>query len=108
MVSGDKKAVRKVTVFDVQYTDCPENVAEEVKVLWRLEDLGNDYYVYKTTIEDLRDMADEIALDPGYYSVRMYRDGEHKMVQPQLGIIIDYLRSQGVDDDEKVWIHWWW
>lgn len=78
-----KKAVRKVYCLDVTWTDCPKEVKDEVSVLWYENELGNDNYVLIDTIDGLMD-------------------------KPGTDETIKYLRSQGVSDNEEVWIHYWW
>lgn len=74
-----KKAVRQQTVFDVQWSDCPQYVEEEVKQLWRDEDFGNKIYFY------------------------LWNDANDAKKYP---IIAAYLKSKGAEG--SVWIRWWW
>ena len=70
--------IQQVILFDVQWSNCPIEVEEEVKKLWREEDFGNDCFYYKWNSE----------MDRALYP-----------------IIDSYLTSRGV---EKCLIRWWW
>lgn len=41
-----QEAIQKVTVFEVQWSNCPVEVEREVKDLWSNNDLGNDVFYY--------------------------------------------------------------
>lgn len=75
-------SVYKVWFFDVQWSDCPTIVEDEVRSLWRCYELGNDYYMWKTTL-----------------------DSELFEEYPR---IYFWLRHKGVSEGEKVIVHWWW
>ena len=77
------KGVRKQFVLDVQWTTTPIEVEEQVQELWQHFELGNDSYILKLTIEGLQ---------------------EHENTDA----IVQYLRENGVGEDDQVWIHWWW
>ena len=74
----EKPSIQTKTIFEVQWSDCPVEVAEEVKKLWRNRNLGNDYY---------------------YCNWEMIEDEE------QYPIIAEYLKSKNVTD---CLIHYWW
>lgn len=77
-------SVRKVWFLDVQWSDCPEFVEDEVRQLWDDFGLGNDHYIYRfTTGED----------EEGTFNYPM---------------IAKWLKYKGVPDGETVIIHWWW
>lgn len=73
-------AIKQVTVFDVQWSDCPIEVEEEVKKLWRYYEYGNDHYIHKWETS---------------------ADNE----EGQWPIIAEYLASKNVTE---CWIYWWW
>ena len=80
--NGSSDSIRKVTFFDVQWSDCPDFVQQEVKQLWSDYSLGNDYYFYKASLDDkLFECYPRI-----YY----------------------WLKHKGVLEDEEVIVHWWW
>lgn len=79
------KAVRKVTFVDAQWSDMPVEIESIIKNLWRRYELGNDHYILKSSINDLLESDTDSDLP-----------------------LIDYLREQGVADDEQIIIHWWW
>lgn len=76
----DVPALTQQTVFNVQWTDCPVDVYEEVaRKLWPNMEFGNDYYYYKWSGDEYE--AEEYPL------------------------IASYLRDNNVDN---CLIHWWW
>lgn len=75
-------SVKKVWFFDVQWTDCPEEVEEEVRHIWRAYELGNDNYIWKTQLTE--ELFNEY---PKVYF---------------------WLKYNGVPEGEKVIVHWWW
>lgn len=76
------KSLTKRWFFDVQWSDCPEFVENEVRHLWVNNELGNDHYIYKAVLDkELFDRYPNI-----YY----------------------WLKYSGVAEGEKVLIHWWW
>jgi hypothetical protein len=79
-------AVRKQWVFDVQWSDCPVEIEEEVIRLWRDEELGNDRYISK-------------------YEIGLFTEETYGRSYP---LIDEYLMSQGLTENDEVWIHWWW
>ena len=87
-----ESAIKQVTLFDAQWSDCPVEVETEVKKLWRDHDFGNDHYYFSW---DRGDMLIEFP-DGGDES----KDG--KSGYP---LIDEYLLSKGVT---KCLIHWWW
>ncbi len=70
--------IKQVTVFEVQWTNCPVEVKEEVKRLWKNCEFGNDYF---------------------YYNWEAIEDSD------SYPLIHEYLSSRGVTE---CLIHWWW
>lgn len=70
--------IQTQTIFEVQWSNCPVEVAAEVKKLWINREFGNDFY---------------------YASWESEENGE------DYPIINEYLLSRGI---EKCLIHWWW
>lgn len=81
-VLENTNSVRKVWFFDVQWSDCPKSVENEVREIWSDRGLGNDYYVYKTDLDE--------ELFENYPRVYFW------------------LKHKGVSEGEKVIVHWWW
>jgi hypothetical protein len=79
---GPSPAVRTQKVFDVQWSDCPVRIEDEVRRMWVEYGLGNDHYLIKIAVGELT--------ETGY------------------PIIQEYLEAQGVRPEEEIWIHWWW
>lgn len=75
-------SVFKHWFFDVQWSDCPECVEEEVKQSWCDRELGNDNFFWKATVNE-----------------ELFEDYPN---------IYFWLKHKGVPDGEKVIIHWWW
>lgn len=79
--------VRKVWLLDAQWSTCPIEVEDQVKLLWNWYENGNDSYIIKTSIRALKKL--------------------HKSVNTNA--VVQYLEEMGVtDEDEDVIIHWWW
>lgn len=76
------KSVRKITYFDVQWSDCPKEVEKEVAMIWKDHELGNDNYIYKTCLDE-----------------ELFKE------YPR---VYYWLKYNGVKDNEDVIIHWWW
>ena len=107
ITDDDPKALERVWVLDAQLTTCPVEVENQVKDLWILMELGNDNYVYKTSIRDLEDVEDD-GLEISKVVVDVAGNYDRKMMPVKTDLIVEYLRAQGVGDDERVFIHWWW
>jgi len=75
-------SVKKVWYFDVQWSDCPNMVEDEVRHLWNNHELGNDYYMYQ-----------------GKLNEEFFND------YPK---IYFWLKHKGVPENEQFIIHWWW
>ena len=99
-----KNALRKILFLDVKWTNCPIEVEDQVRDLWRLHELGNDNYILKESIESL------IEYETNNVMVEQWDNKEikYKEVPLKTDAIVQYLREQGVKDDEQVIIHWWW
>lgn len=81
-VLPEKESVYKVWYFDVQWSDCPKTVEKEVVSLWQDMEFGNDHYMYKTDVDE--------------------------ELFEQYPCIYFWLKHKGVQDTEKVIVHWWW
>lgn len=77
-----RNSVFKVWFFDVQWSDCPDFVEDEVKNLWDNQELSNDSSLSIHHLDD--ELFDE------YPSIYLW------------------LKYKGVKQDDKVVIHWWW
>jgi hypothetical protein len=97
-------AVRKAWVLDAQWSDCPVEIEKIVRQLWRLNELGNDRYLLKMSIDDMEEGHDEGDTSEVWKGMP---DGwqQEKIDYVKLAA---YLRSKGVADDDVVWFHWWW
>lgn len=77
-----KNSVFKKWFFDVQWSDCPDEVQEEVIESWRDYELGNDRYFWTATLDE-----------------------ELFETYPR---IYFWLEHKGVPKGEEVIVHWWW
>lgn len=73
-----KDCIQEVTLFDVQWSNCPVEVLEEVQKLWCNMGFGNDFYYFSWDSEECSE---------------------------DYPIIHEYLQSRNVT---KCLIHWWW
>lgn len=78
-----RNSVRKAWFFDVQWSDCPDFVEDEVRRMWYDWGLGNDNSFRMVKLGDEEDEVD-------------------------YPIIMQWLRYKGVPEDEEVIVHWWW
>lgn len=80
--------IQQQTIFDVQWSNCPVEVEEEVKRLWLDMELHNNvcYYSWSGWIKN--DEYDGPSEDAEAYP-----------------IIAEYLKTRGVTE---CLIHWWW
>lgn len=83
---GTLPAFRSVWILDAQWTRCPVEVEAQVKALWREQELGNDVYIIKTSMRELRAM------------------------KAKANLIVRYIREVNpmIDQDALIIIHWWW
>lgn len=81
-IKGSRSSIRNVKYFDVQWSDCPLVIKEEVRNIWSTYDLGNDNYIYKCSLDE--ELFNEYPL------------------------IYLWLDFNGVEPDESVIIHYWW
>lgn len=77
-----KDSVYKTWFFDVQWSDCPVSIQDEVRILWDRHNLGNDLFCIK---QKLSDHFFE------YYPLTYM-----------------WLKHKGVSEGETFVIHWWW
>lgn len=70
--------VKDIKVLDVQWSNCPVEVEEQVREIWADMGLGNDDYIFKWSPE------------------------HHAEDYP---VVASYLKFRGVED---CWIHLWW
>lgn len=77
-----QESVSKVWLMEDIYTDCPKVVGDEIRILWRERELGNDDYIARVELN--QELFDEY---PKIYF---------------------WLQHKGVKENERVLIHHWW
>jgi hypothetical protein len=99
-----KAGLRKVWYLDAQWSTCPVEVEDQVRDLWSLNELGNDQYMFKTTVDELIEIeSNECIIN------KLFRDPIRREDTPvKTDYIVQYIREHGIPDDEQVIIHWWW
>lgn len=102
---GVKPALTKRWFLDAQWSDCPIEVEDCVKDLWRLHERGNDHYIIKADIEYLLELKEEGA-EINVYEPEVCKERYDRPVK--VDALIQYLREQGIGEDEEVILHWWW
>lgn len=75
-------ALKQVTILDVQWSDCPEEVRDDVRELWIDRELNNDNCIVKYA--------------------RNFDVEEYSEAYPTL---YRYLEENNI---KECWIHWWW
>ena len=94
-LSDGHECLTKQWFFDVQWSNCPIEIAEIVKQMWIDDDrLHNDVCIIKGTLEDLNERYDS-----------EWGGESEKFVDCDL---CAFLRLKGVKDGEIVIIHYWW
>lgn len=88
-------AIKKTHILETIWTDCPKEVYDEVSLLWRENEFGNDSYYYHWVRENEVEYYDE------EYDISEELS-ENKTCWP---IIDAYLLGQNVED---CLIHFWW
>ena len=78
LFDADTDCITTPTVLEVTWTNCPEDVREEVRKFWRNYEAGNDYYYIPFEVEE--------------------REEDYP-------IIAAFLKSK---DIEECLIHYWW
>lgn len=96
--------ISKVWFLDAQWSTCPIEVEEQVKDLWRWNELGNDNYIIKTSIEELVNLQEENQLVETWIQEK----GEWGKKSLKTDWIVKYLTEQGIPMKDTVIIHWWW
>lgn len=91
-----EECLSTVRLLNVQWTNCPVEVEDQVRNIWRREELGNDNSYYRTSLSDI-DQCIEY-------------DSEDEPIHPvNWQLLKDFLISKGVTDPkEEILIHWWW
>lgn len=93
MVADNKNpCVRNQVVMDVQWSDCPEDIATLVaEKIWSSFELGNDVYIFKYRPDS--------------------SDSLYGLTEKEKQTLDTYLKSEMKKhnlESESVWIHWWW
>mgnify|MGYP005831310545 CR=1 FL=1 len=105
----NNKAFNQYWVLDAQWTDCPEEVEEQVESLWRYFELGNENFMWRGTLNSLISLLNEGAEVDTWVWGETDEEKKGWVKKPiKLDKLIDYAREQGREDDETFIIHWWW
>ena len=80
--SGAKDSLRQIYFFDVQWSDCPKSVENEVRELWSNQELYNDVCIYKAELNE--------------------------ELFEQYPMIYFWIKSKGLENGTDFLIHWWW
>ena len=78
-----RPCITQRTVLELQWSDCPQEVIDEVREIWK-------------------DRARNLINDNSYMSIEEDWDEEFGEYMPALR---DYLRSNGITN---CLVHWWW
>jgi hypothetical protein len=102
-------ALKQQWVLDAQWTDCPEDVENDVKKLWRFHDLGNDNYMLRLSIRDLEEInLEDNKVEEWFWGETTEEKKGWVEVPLKIDALISYLRNQNLPDAEEIIIHWWW
>lgn len=98
--SDEPKGFSKVYMLNAQWTDCPQEVVEEVNAAWRGRSLGNDNYIIRTDLDQLEEE---------YAEYKNSVDSEDKYGY-NWEATIQYIKEQAPDisPEERIFIYYWW
>lgn len=91
--------LNQVYLLEVQWTDCPEDVKQDVRDLWNYREFGNDHYYYRWDIDD-----EEKALAENEEYVLEYAKSEDYKY-PECKALKAFLASKNI---RECLIHYWW
>lgn len=99
------KGFRKVWMLDAQWSTCPVEVEDQVRNLWTFHEFGNDHYVLRTSVKDLKREYDGCKVN-----VYNPEKGVREDVPVKTDLIVRYIYEMApeIRDDEQILIHWWW
>lgn len=82
-------SIQTMTVFNVQWSDCPVEVEEEVQDLWHTNELRNDSCYFRWDRDAIEDEGAETEIP----------------IRELYPLIDEFLQSRGIS---TCLIHWWW
>lgn len=91
--------LKQVYVLETQWTDCPDDVKQDVRKLWQYKEFGNDHYYYRWDINSEEEM---LAEDEEYI---LEYDKSDDSAYPKCEALKAFLASKGI---RKCLIHYWW
>lgn len=91
---------RMQRVIEAQWTDCPKEVEDVVRKLWRFNELGNNNYFLSESIFSLLELW-----TAGYRVDFDYEDRDID-TRPLIAYILESFPD--IEPEDEVWIHWWW
>lgn len=96
-----KRGLRLAWFLDAQWSDCPQEVYEAVREMWKWWEYGNDHYAEFTSIATLMD---------SYLSYCEDDLIKHSQIAKHLLTIIRYIvaKAPDIDADDDVIIRFWW
>ena len=99
-----QKGARMQPVIDAQWSDIPKEIEDIIKQLWILNELGNDRYILKESLNSLVDTWNN------GYRVEEWTGSEYVKVNIDTMQLAAYILEQfpDIDPETEVWIHWWW
>ena len=105
-----QESVQMKKIIEAQWSNMPIEIYEIVQQLWRLWELGNDYFYQPITPNDVREQGED-----GIILGEEWRWGETQeeklgwvMVSVDVKPLADWMESKGIESDEKVLLHYWW
>lgn len=106
---GNTPALSKIWVLQTTWTDLSVELQDIVGALWRTAELGNDNYIYKTSIIDLAQMSDKGVTAQKWYWGET-KEEQIGWIEEPLDIkpLITYLEEKDIGVKEEVWLHLWW
>ena len=99
-------ALKKEWVLSTVWTDCPVEIQDIVSCIWTEYELGNNNYIHKTSIENLKEFQEESK--DRTWEIWDSKINKWSHIPINVQPLIDYLEALGVQEQESVIIHHWW
>ena len=114
-LKNPKPAVQDAYLFDVQWSDCPVEIEAIVQKIWNMRGLGNDNFMYKTSllrIEEEIQEWDELLASQDDTDAKEELEWKIEQDHPTKGDwqdLRDFLLERGITDvNKQIIIFWWW
>ena len=105
--AGDE-CLKTVKFLDVQWSNCPVEIEDFVRKEWRRRELGNDNYFFQAKPSDYLGENKEMEFEVWEWGDTREEQKGWVWTEVNTQFFGEWLLSKGVEEDETVFIHWWW